>query len=224
MEPKAVILVAGGKGLRMGADCPKQFLELSGKPVLMHSMEAFHQADPNMPIVLVLPVEHQAFWQDLCNKCAFRVPHVVANGGVNRFESVRNGLKWIQDAAFVAVHDGVRPLVSKALIDRCFDEAFRYGAVVPWIPVQESLRFLNETSCMAVDRERYRVVQTPQVFRTDWLREAYSQAYESCFTDDASVVERIGYTVHGVEGDIQNIKITRPVDLVLAAYYLKQKR
>ncbi len=218
--PCYVIIVAGGKGLRMGGDLPKQFLPIGGKPVLMHTIEAFSKAMPDIGIVLVLPLDHQAYWHELCRQYSFTLSHTIATGGQTRFHSVQNGLAAIPQSvtdAIVGVHDGVRPFVSHDVIRRCYDEASRTDVAVPVTSVVETLRELtgSETS-VTRDRSRYRMVQTPQTFRLDLLRQAYQQPYRDTFTDDASVVEALGHAVTLVEGNRENIKLTTPFDLMVA--------
>lgn len=199
--------------MRMGKELPKQFLPLRGKPILMRTVERFVSADPAIRIILVLPVAHQAYWQSLCANYGFSVPYLLADGGETRFHSVKNGLQRIDGGGWVAVHDGVRPFVSVETIRRCFDEAARTGAAVPCLPVIETLREQNGAESRTVDRQRFRTVQTPQVFDVRLLREAYSQPYSASFTDDASVVEAAGRRITLVEGNRENIKITEPFDL-----------
>ncbi len=210
------ILVAGGKGLRMGGDIPKQFLPIGGKPVLMRTIEVFRQAYPDIHIILVLPASQQEYWQQLCCEYAFGIPFQIANGGETRFHSVSNGLKLVPDDAegIVGVHDGVRPFVSVETIQRCYDEAVEYGAVVPVVPIVETVRQLHKDGTnFTVPRDEYKLVQTPQTFRVSLLKEAYRQSYIPAFTDDASVVEALGKPVHLVEGNRENIKITTPADI-----------
>lgn len=210
------IIVAGGKGLRMGGEIPKQFLPVGGKPVLMRAIEVFRQAYSDINIVLVLPASQQDYWLQLCSEYAFDVPFQIANGGETRFHSVYNGLKLIPDDAdgIVGVHDGVRPFVTMETIRRCYDDAEKYGAVVPVVPVVETVRQLREDgSSFTVPRDEYKLVQTPQTFRISLLKEAYRQPYTSFFTDDASVVEAMGESVRLVEGNRENIKITTPSDI-----------
>ena len=210
------ILVAGGKGLRMGGDIPKQFLPVGGKPVLMRTVEVFRQAYPDIHIVLVLPVSQQDYWRQLCQEYRFDVPVQVADGGETRFHSVSNGLKLIPDDAdgVVSVHDGVRPFVAAETVRRCYEEAVEKGAVVPVIPIVETVRKLcKDGASVTVPRDEYKLVQTPQTFRISLLKEAYRQPYSSFFTDDASVVEALGKPVHLVEGNRENIKITTPADI-----------
>lgn len=215
------LILAGGKGLRMGADLPKQFLPLAGKPVLMHTLEAFHRADPATELILVLPLEHQDYWAERCAEHAFTLKHRVATGGSQRFDSVRNGLALILEEGLVAVHDGVRPLVSPELIKRCFKAAAATGAVIPVFELTESIRRIEGDRSYAEDRSRFRSVQTPQTFRSDILKKAYEQPYQAVFTDDASVVEAAGYEIALVEGHRENLKITTPQDLLLAEQLLK---
>jgi 2-C-methyl-D-erythritol 4-phosphate cytidylyltransferase len=217
---RCALLLAGGKGLRMGADVPKQFLPVAGKPLLMHTLEAFRAADAAIELVLVLPVDHQAYWRSLCAHYRFDVPHRIADGGAVRFDSVRNGLALVEGDALVAVHDGVRPLVSPELIQRCFAAAAEHGAIVPVREPVESLRRLEGAESCAVDRSLYRAVQTPQTFRAELLRRAYAQPYRETFTDDASVVEAAGYRISLIEGEVQNIKVTTPLDLLVAEQWL----
>lgn len=213
------ILVAGGKGLRMGSDIPKQFLPLRGRPVLMHTIDVFRRAYPDIHIILVLPREQQDYWRQLCGQHDYDVELCVADGGETRFHSVHNGLSLIPDDArgVVGVHDGVRPFVSPETIRRCFEAAEEFGAVVPVVPVVETVRqVLADGSSMTVDRNAYRLVQTPQTFDIQLLKKAYGQPFDPFFTDDASVVEAMGYPIKLVEGNNENIKLTNPADLKLA--------
>ncbi|MBO4550953.1 MAG: 2-C-methyl-D-erythritol 4-phosphate cytidylyltransferase [Bacteroidaceae bacterium] len=210
------ILVAGGKGLRMGGDVPKQFLPINGKPILMHTIEAFRGALEGVRIVLVLPAEQQDYWQKLCEEHGFLSPELIANGGETRFHSVRNGLALLPDdaEAVVGVHDGVRPFVSKETIHRCYDAAAKGKAVVPVVPVVETIReILPNGKSITRPRDEYRLVQTPQTFPLALLKEAYRQPFREAFTDDASVVEALGKEITMVEGNRENIKITTPSDL-----------
>ena len=210
------ILVAGGKGLRMGGDIPKQFLPIGGKPVLMRTIEVFCQAYPDIHIILVLPVSQQYYWQQLCQDYHFTIPVQIADGGETRFHSVSNGLKLIPEGTegIVGVHDGVRPFVAVETIRRCYEEAMEKGAVVPVVSVVETVRqLLKDGTSVTVPRDEYKLVQTPQTFRISLLKEAYQQPYTSFFTDDASVVEALGKPVHLVEGNRENIKITTPADI-----------
>ncbi len=214
---KYAIIVAGGKGLRMGGEMPKQFIPIEGRPVLMRTLDTFYACDNSIRIILVLPLDHQPYWQELCREYHFTVPHRVAHGGTTRFHSVQNGLALVDEAeALVAVHDGVRPFVSHEVINRCYQEAVIYGAVVPVIPVVETVRHLLSEGSETVNRADYRLVQTPQTFCASLLRSAYEQSFCEAFTDDASVVEALGKEVHLVEGNRENVKLTTPFDLTIA--------
>ena len=217
------IIVAGGKGLRMGTDLPKQFLPIGGRPVLMHTLEVFECAIPDMHLVLVLPKDQQFFWRELCQQHAFSLSHTIADGGETRFHSVLNGLHCIptfspdqEEEVMVGVHDGVRPFVSQEVIRRSYEAARQYGAAVPVIPVVETVRELTVEGSVTCDRSKFRLVQTPQTFRLSLLRRAYEQPYRPTFTDDASVVEAFGHPITLVEGNRENIKITTPFDLRIA--------
>ncbi len=221
------IIVAGGKGLRMGTELPKQFLPIAGRPILMHTLEAFERAIPGIRLILVLPHDQQAFWQSLCQQHAFTLPHTIADGGATRFHSVLNGLHTIPldenyESAIVGVHDGVRPFVSSEVIRGCYEAAVEKGAVVPVIPVVETIRHLSGASSATVDRSQYRLVQTPQTFQLPLLLRAYQQPYRDAFTDDASVVEALGHPIALVEGNRENIKITTPADITFSEFYLSQ--
>ena len=214
---KYAIIVAGGKGLRMGGELPKQFIPVEGRPVLMRTLDAFHAFDSAMEIILVLPRDHQPYWQELCAEYQFAVPHRIADGGATRFHSVQSGLALADEAeALIAVHDGVRPFVSPEVIEACYREAEAHGAVVPVIPIVETVRHLLLEGSETVPRDAYRLVQTPQTFRATLLRRAYEQPFCEAFTDDASVVEALGHAVHLVEGNRENIKLTTPYDLIVA--------
>lgn len=221
---RAAIIVAGGKGRRMGGDVPKQFLPLEGRPVLMRTIDRFRQFDPTMQIVLVLPKDQQDYWLRLCGQydLADSARIVLADGGEERFHSVRNGLLMVSsDVDLISIHDGVRPFVSLEVIRACYAEAARSGAAIPVVPVVETLRHLyNKESSITVPRSDYRLVQTPQVFRADLLRRAYEQPFRDTFTDDASVVEALGHGVTFVEGNRENIKLTTPFDLRVASVLL----
>ena len=215
------IIVAGGKGLRMGGEVPKQYLPVGGVPILMRTLQAFHEADEDMDIILVLPKDQQEYWEQLCAEYRFTVPHRLTVGGETRFHSVQNGLTLVPDDAegVVGVHDGVRPFVSKEVIRRCYDAALEQGAVVPVVPVVETVRqLLPEGDSLTVDRNLYRLVQTPQVFRIALLKEAYRQPYRPEFTDDASVVEELGHRIALMDGNRENIKITTPSDIQYAEF------
>lgn len=219
---KYALIVAGGKGMRMGSELPKQFLPVGkGKPVLMYTLEAFYSYDPQIKIILVLPESQQAYWKQLCEEHNFQVAHEVANGGETRFHSVKNGLELVSSPGLVGVHDGVRPLVSAEVIDRCYTLAEEKKAVIPVIDVVETVRHLTAAGSETVNRDDYKLVQTPQVFDVDLLQKAYSQDFNPFFTDDASVVEAMGVPVYLAEGNRENIKITTPFDLKVASALLE---
>ncbi len=213
-----IIIVAGGKGLRMGSDIPKQFLPIGGKPVLMRTLERFRQYSPTLQIILVLPKAQQDYWQKLCKEYAFDIDYQLADGGETRFHSVQNGLAKIPDNAqgVVGVHDGVRPFPSIDVIRNCYETAREKKAVIPVIPVVETVRHLKGDTSVTVPRNEYRLVQTPQTFDIQLLKEANRQPYNEGFTDDASVVEAFGFNITLVEGNRENIKITTPYDLKIA--------
>ena len=215
------IIVAGGKGLRMGGDVPKQFQLVGGRPVLMHTLQQFRNAIADLRIILVLPREQQDYWRERCRQYEFGVEHRVADGGQTRFHSVKNGLALIPDGeeGIVGVHDGVRPFASADLIRRCYAAAVEAEAVVPAVPVVESLRHEERG---AIDRKGYRLVQTPQTFSIPLLKAAYRQAYLETFTDDASVVEAYGHRVAMIDGIRENIKLTTPFDMVVAEALLAE--
>lgn len=214
------LIVAGGKGLRMGSELPKQFLPIGGKPVLMRTIEAFYAYNPEIRIVLVLPCSQQAYWAELCRLYRFSIPHHIANGGETRFHSVKNGLAFVSTPGLVGVHDGVRPFVSREVIARCYALAAEKKAVIPVTDVVETVRRLTGEKSETVNRDKYKLVQTPQVFDAELLKQAYRQPYTPHFTDDASVVEALGEPVCLTEGNRENIKITTPFDLKIAAALL----
>ena len=221
--PHTVLIVAGGRGARMGSEQPKQFLSLAGRPILMHTIEAFDRWDNTSELLLVLPADQRDTWQQLCEAHAFRRPHRVVSGGATRFHSVLNGLRALPTTSgLIAVHDGVRPLVSPSVIAACFATAEAYGAAIPVLPMIESVRQVDaDGRSHPIDREQLRIVQTPQVFRADILRAAYLRPYDPRFTDDASVVEASGVPIHLVPGNRENIKLTTPMDLALAEVLMK---
>lgn len=217
-----VIIVAGGKGLRMGGELPKQFLNVGGKPILMRTIEAFHRFDSEINIVAVLPSDFKPYWLALCQQLSFNIPHQIAIGGNTRFHSVKNGLGYVKEG-IVAVHDAARPFVSTNLIKKTFELAAAEAAVIPVINVTDSLRKVRKDGgSHIIDRSEIRQVQTPQVFSVDILKQAYLCNYDDSFTDDASVVEKSGVDVHLIEGEATNIKITTPFDLKIAEVILKE--
>ena len=220
---KAVVIVAGGSGLRMGAAIPKQFLLLAGKPVLMHTLEAFFNFDPTIEIVLVLPEAQFDYWNQLCSDHQFQISYALAKGGATRFHSVKNGLAKVQACDVVGIHDGVRPFVSEETLTRCYDTAEESGNAIPVLPVVESLRRVDVESNSSVDRAAFRAVQTPQVFIWHLLKNAYDVPFDESFTDDASVVERQGVAMQLVDGNRENIKITTPLDLKIGELILSSE-
>ena len=213
---KYAIVVAGGSGSRMKTGVPKQFLELCGKPILMHSITAFVDACEDIRVIVVLPSSQIGYWQDLCNRYGFMQPHDITEGGATRFHSVRNGLSLLPGNGLVAIHDGVRPFVSRQTIINCFREAAIYGNAIPVVPVNDTVRELSGETSRMLDRSVLRFVQTPQVFDIALLKKAYEQEYTPAFTDDAAVFEKAGHAIRLTEGNAENIKITAPNDLIVA--------
>ena len=220
-KPKISIIVAGGKGERMNADIPKQFLEIQGRPILMHTLDVFNRFDAAMQLILVLPSVQIDLWKELCVKHNFTLNHEIVAGGQSRFNSVKNGLEVVKTPALVAVHDGVRPLVSIETIARCFESAEKFDAAIPVVDLVDSIRQVTENGSQSVDRNAFKLVQTPQVFDAELLLKAYEQEYTPLFTDDASVVEALGTKIHLVEGNRGNIKITTEFDLKMAESIIK---
>ena len=210
------LIVAGGSGKRMGMDTPKQFMELAGKPVLMHTIEKFRQFSSSIEIITVLPENQLRYWTELQKKYSFDVPHTLVKGGAHRFISVKNGLKFVSAPGLVAIHDGVRPLVRMDTIQRCFNAAAEHGNAIPVVSPADSLRLLMDGNNIPVSRMNVKQVQTPQVFDVETLKKAYQQEYDTAFTDDATVIEKAGHKVIMVEGNRENIKITNPEDLFIA--------
>lgn len=220
-----VIIVAGGKGKRMGGDLPKQFLPLGGIPLLMRTIMRFQKYDAAMRIILVLPENQRELWRKLCHAHNFDMDLATTSGGETRFHSVRNGLRMVPDGAdgVVGVHDGVRPFVPDDVIRRCYEAARTNGAAIPVTPVLETLRHVSTRASATVPRSEYCTVQTPQAFNAQLLKKAYGQPFSTAFTDDASVVESMGCGITLVEGSRENIKITTPFDMVVAEALLSQK-
>lgn len=217
---KSVIITGGGVGKRMNASIPKQFLELNGKPILMHTIVRFYAVDPDMEIIVVLPADQIEFWKNLCIKHEFAIDHKIVAGGVERFHSVKNGLKEVT-GDLIAVHDAVRPLTDRNVIRRCFDSAELNGSGIPTVPLTDSIRELNAGGSKQVNRANYQLVQTPQCFQKSLITRAYTVEFNPIFTDDASVVEASGVEIHLVNGDPSNIKITNPLDLEVAELIIK---
>jgi 2-C-methyl-D-erythritol 4-phosphate cytidylyltransferase len=218
-----VIIVAGGCGSRMRSEIPKQFLPLAGTPVLMHTISNFYRYDHRINIIVVIPTGENDLWQKLCADHKFNIPHHNVDGGETRFHSVKNGLAVAGECDLIAVHDGVRPAVSHQTLSRSFDMAAEKGSAIPVLPAQESVREGVMEDSRPVDRKHLFLVQTPQVFRSEIIMNAYSQPWSPEFTDDASVVEKFGIPVQMVLGNRENIKITYPEDLEVASLFLKKK-
>jgi 2-C-methyl-D-erythritol 4-phosphate cytidylyltransferase len=208
--------VAGGKGVRMGNAVPKQFLLLNGKPVLQRSLEAFAAFDPTMTCIVVLPETQISYWKDLCEKYSCNVPHVVVSGGKERFDSVKNGLKAISAEGFVAVHDGVRPLVTMEMLRNGFETAEKFGSAIPYVDSVDSLRMIDGETSKTLDRTKIKRIQTPQIFDVSQLKDVMDVEYRLEFTDEASVWELAGKKLYFYKGSEQNIKITTPYDLKIA--------
>ncbi|MCK4662070.1 MAG: 2-C-methyl-D-erythritol 4-phosphate cytidylyltransferase [Bacteroidales bacterium] len=215
-----VIIVAGGKGMRMKKAIPKQFLLLNSQPILMHTLKQFYTFDKNIKIILVLPQHQIIYWKELCEDYNFNIPHIVTKGGNTRFQSVKNGLNNIKEKGLVAIHDGVRPLVSFETLNNCFVEAEKSGNAIPVVEIEESIRLLENNKNKTVSRLNYRIVQTPQIFSTELIKEAYKCEYSSDFTDDSSVLEKTGVKINLVPGNKENIKITTKQDLEIAEILL----
>ena len=226
MQQKYAIITAGGAGVRMNSPLPKQFMMLHGKPLLIHSISVFLKFSPDIHIVLVLPEEHEDKWKSLCKKHHFYPPLELVHGGPARFHSVKNGLKRVPDDAIVAIHDGVRPLVSLKTIQQCFHIASKFGNAIPAQGINESVRLMEGAFSKIISRESLRVIQTPQCFLASKIKAAYNVNYDPLFTDDATVLERSGERIYIIEGNRENIKITNREDLVVASAlldFLKQK-
>ncbi|MBA7521282.1 2-C-methyl-D-erythritol 4-phosphate cytidylyltransferase [subsurface metagenome] len=219
---KIVLIAAGGSGNRMQSGTPKQFMLLHNLPILMHSINRFYNYDNKLELRLVLPEEEIETWKKLCGKYKFKIKHLLFAGGETRFHSVKNGLKDIAGSSLVAIHDGVRPLVSKKTISNCFKMAEKEGTAIPVIPITESIRRVDQVDSVAEPRALFRLVQTPQIFQSELLLDAYNTDYKEIFTDDAVVVEKAGYKIYLAEGNEENIKITSLTDLPIAETLFKK--
>ena len=220
MQRHAVI-VAGGAGQRMGRSVPKQFLELGGKPILMHTLEQFYMFDSSIDMVLVLPQDYVSYWKTLIRQYHFTIPHRIVDGGKHRFFSVQNGLKELEPTGVVAVHDAVRPILTPEFLKTVFEEAEKHGTAIPYVDVKNTLRKIEKDTSKWVNRNEYKQIQTPQVFDTKKLKEAYLLKYEDAFTDDATLFDKLDWPLHLVYGNDYNIKITTPEDLLIAEVFLK---
>ena len=218
-----IIIVAGGQGLRINAQLPKQFLPIGGKPILMRTIERFYDFDATMPIIIVLPQKHIETWKTLCHKYGFNIKHDIVAGGEERFFSVKNALSKIPDGVVVGIHDGVRPFANNNTIAKAFAQAEIDGCAIPALPVQESVRIANGNTSTTLDRNNIMLVQTPQCFRSEIIKTAYNTTYKPLFTDDATVVETVlKKHICITPGNAENIKITTPFDLELAEFLLEK--
>lgn len=215
MEDLSFIITAGGIGKRMNSDLPKQFIEIDGKPILLHTLERIHSICPKAQLIITLPLAWKEMWENILKRNSCAIDHTIVDGGSERYHSVKNALELCK-GNFVAVHDGVRPLVNAETINNCVNQLEGYGQVIPVQSLNDSIRELFDDTSRAVDRSRFCLVQTPQFFKKEVLKIAYSIPYHTSITDDASLVEEAGYIIHLVEGNIENIKITTPIDLILA--------
>ena len=222
---KAAILVAGGKGMRMGTSLPKQYLPLAGKPVLMHTLEKFFSADPSLLLILVLPKDDFEYWNSLCVSHAFELPHQLVPGGESRFQSVKKGLMALPfQEGLVAIHDGVRPFVSEKVIQNSFELAAEKGSAIPVVALKDSLRKVETSGESSFqDRAHFRLVQTPQTFQLKPLLQAFAVEELAIFTDDATVYEHQGWKISLIEGNPENIKLTTPEDLAFAEYLVASR-
>lgn len=221
---KAVIIVAGGKGKRMGSTLPKQFLKLGKKPIIHWAIEQFYNYDNQINVIVVLPENQFSFWAELNKNHQFSIPHKLVKGGEERFHSVLNGLSVLKDEELVAIHDAVRPMVSEGTIKRTFDSAEKNGSGIPVTEVVNSLRKINGNNSASVPRSEYRIVQTPQTFKTEQILKAFKTEYQEIFTDDATVYEKMIGPVSLVEGNSENIKVTTPIDIIISESILKLKQ
>lgn len=224
---KHVIIVAGGKGLRMGHETPKQFLLVQGKPILMHTIEQFYSFDSNINIIVVLPEPHVSYWKTLCQNFQFNIEHHVVHGGTTRFYSVKNGLSFLTSSiskeGVVAIHDGVRPFITSNILADAYKKAYSDNNAIVAVKSKDSIRKVVNGKSQQVDREEIYLVQTPQVFDLELLYEAYETNYKDSFTDDASVFESAGHGINLIDGSYKNIKITTTEDLLFAEAILKEK-
>ncbi len=218
---KIALIVAGGTGNRMSSAIPKQFMVIAGLPVLMHTIKKFWFFENSIRIIVVLPEDHIKYWKKLCREYRFSISHTIRKGGETRFHSVKSGLRGVKPGYLVAIHDGVRPLVSRMTIKRSFAKAEKTGAAIPVLDISESVRFVKGSANQTVDRTKYKIVQTPQVFKSELLIKAFRKPFNDSFTDDASVVENIGQEISLVEGNPENIKITNRLDMIVAEAYFK---
>ncbi len=218
---KYVVIVAGGSGTRMNSSVPKQFIELCGKPILMHTIQKFIDTISDIHVVLVLSSKYKTDWESICKKYNFNHNIHLVEGGETRFHSVKNGLAHVPDDCVVGIHDAARPLVSAETISKTFEIAEKFGNASPAVPLNDSMRYLKGKENCAVDRTHYSIIQTPQCFHSDLIKKAFLKAYKPEFTDDATVLESFGEKINLVEGNRENIKITTPQDLLIAETLMK---
>ena len=220
MIPFSIIITAGGIGKRMGSSIPKQFIEIAGLPLLMHTINCFYTFNPDSQIIITLPEEWKDFWNQLIKKHSFKVPHLIVDGGIERYDSIKNAISNCTHS-IVGVHDGVRPLVSHATIERCLQLVKEKGTAIPTLTLKESLRKREDAKTIAVERKNYLTVQTPQLFKKEIIEKAYTISYHNGITDDASLVEEAGFIIEITEGNEENIKVTTPFDLQIINLFIK---
>lgn len=216
-----VVIVAGGSGSRMNSDIPKQFLPINGLPVIMHTINAFYNYDSQLKIIVVLPTSELDIWENLRKTYQFSVPVEIVTGGKTRFQSVKNGLEMVDTDGIVAIHDGVRPLVNREIIAASYQIAALHGSAIAAVRLKESIRVTDKDETRTVDRSKFRIIQTPQTFKVNIIKQAYDLPEMDDYTDDASVVEKAGFKISLFEGSYRNIKITTPEDLIIAEAFLK---
>mgnify|MGYP001405766761 CR=1 FL=1 len=222
-QKEYALIVAGGKGTRIKSKLPKQFLELNGIPILLHTIEAFFRYSDEIQIILVLPENDFPIWESICERFQFTKTVLLQKGGDTRFQSVKNGLDKIEGPGCVAIHDGVRPLVSEDIIGASFRLAAVHQSAVAAVRLKESIRMTDQDTTKSMDRSRFRLIQTPQTFNIELIKKAYQIKEDASLTDDASVAERSGHLISLFEGSYENIKITTPEDLIVAEALLNSK-
>lgn len=222
-KPLYALIVAGGSGSRMQSDTPKQFMKLGNKPVLLHTLEAFHKINPSIQLVLVLPAAQISLWKEIRKKFDIKIPHAIVEGGASRFQSVKQGLALVPPESIVAIHDGVRPFIQKRTLEQAYSVAAEKGAAIATVPLKESVRRVSGEKSKAEDRNSFCLVQTPQAFQARLIKKAYRQEENHLFTDCASVAEAAGHEVFMIAGSYSNLKITSPEDMLLAENLLKKK-
>ncbi len=216
-----VIIVGGGMGLRMNNTLPKQFMEINHRPLLFYTIERFYHFDQNISIILVLPETYHIYWNKWCKKYSFQIPHHLVAGGEARYHSVKNGLSMTERKSLIAIHDAVRPFITTDFLQKAFETAAKNGSAVPVLNVNETVRQISDTSSTILPRKEIYTVQTPQIFKAEWIYKGYEQPYTKDITDDAILVEKAGYNLTFMEGLRYNIKITFPEDMLLAEAWLK---